>query len=199
MSKFTFDKSKASRIAVAIGDCLDKGGHVSAMKDRLAAEFKGLPRKALDDTQAAMVRDAIEANLKARKTISEQSVGPMTSTAAKVARFMPIMLGMEAKAFAPYADNYERIAKFATALKRADGVVATAVAEMNAKAARKNYPKAAASHIRALLGMKEGKFLTAEAKALLVAFSDAVKLPVGELADEARSIPKAKKAFAAVA
>lgn len=199
MSKITFDKSKASRIATAIGDCLDKGGHVSAMKDRLAAEFKGLPRKALDDTQSALVRDAIEANLKARKTVSEASVGPMTSTAAKVAKYMPIMLGMSAEAFAPFADNYERIAKFATALKRADGDVSAATAEMKAKGAKKDYKKSAASHIRALLGMKDGKFLTAEAKALLVGFADYAKLPVGELCDEARSAPKARKALAEVA
>ena len=199
MSKITFDKSKASRIAQAISDCADKGGQVLTMKDRLIAEFKGFARKPLDEAQEAMVKDALTANISARKTISEKSVGPMVSTATKIAKWMPCILGLEAAKFNSVADSYASLAKFATAVKAAEGDCTAALDAVQAKAKRKDYPKAAASHIRALLGMKDGKFLTAECKALLVAFADAVKLPVGELADEARSVPKAKKAFAIVA
>lgn len=199
MSKITFDKSKASRIAVAVADCADKGGQVQHMRDRLIAEFKGFGRKPLDDDQTAMVKDALTANISARKTVAETSVGPMVSTAAKIAKWMPCILGMEASKFSEVADSYAALAKFSTAVKDAEGDCTAALAAVSAKAKRKDYPKAAASHIRALLGMRDGKFLTAEAKALLVAFSDAVKLPVGELADEARSVPKARKAFATIA
>jgi hypothetical protein len=202
MSKSTtikFDKSKASRIAQAIADCADKRALVFTMRERLLGEFKGIARKPLGEAEAAMVKDALHANISARKTVSEKSVGPMVSTASKIATYMPCMLGMEAAKFATISESYATLAKFATAVKAAEGDTDAALAAVNAKAKRKDYPKAAASHIRALLGMKDGKFLTPECKALLVAFSDAVKLPVGELADEARSVPKAKKAFATVA
>jgi hypothetical protein len=194
----TFDKGKASRIAQAVADCADKGGQVRTMRERLLAEFKGMPRRALDDAQTAMVKDALHANISARTTVAPKSVGPMVSTAAKIAKWVPCMLGMETATFTTVADSYAALAKFATAVKDAEGDTDAAQAALKAKAKRKDYPKAAASHIRALLGMKDGKFLTPECKALLVAFSDAVKLPVGELADEARSVPKAKKAFATV-
>lgn len=167
-STVKFDKSKASRIAQAIADCADKRALVMTMRERLLGEFKGLPRKALDDTQAALVRDAIEANLKARKTVSESSVGPMTSTAAKIARFMPCMLGMEVAKFATISESYATLAKFATAVKAADGDTDAALDATRKKAAKKDYKKAAASHFKALYGMKDGKFFTPKQKSAIV-------------------------------
>lgn len=197
MSKTTFDKAKANRIAQAIADCADKRALVFTMRERLLGEFKGLPRKALDETQAAMVKDALHANISARKTVSETSVGPMVSTASKIATYMPCMLAMEAAKFATVSESYATLAKFATAVKANDGDCDAALAA--AKSKKPDYKKSAASHVRALLGLRDGKFLTAEGKALLVAFADYAKLPVGELADEGRSMPKARKAIAEVA
>lgn len=199
MSKITFDKAKANRIAQAVADCADKGGQVQSMRDRLVVEFKGFPRKPLDETQAALVKDALHANISARKTVSETSVGPMVSTASKIATYMPCMLGMERDDFAGVADSYAALAKFSTAVKAAEGDCEVAMQSLTKAAAKKDYKKSGASHIRALLGMRDGKFLTAEGKALLVAFADYAKLPVGELADEGRSMPKARKALAEVA
>lgn len=167
-TKVTFDKSKANRIAQAIADCADKRALVFTMRERLLAEFKGLPRKALNEVQSLLVKDALEANLKARKTISETSVGPMLSTASKIATFMPCMLGMEAAKFATVSESYATLAKFATAVKSADGDTDAALTSFR-KQAKPNYKKSAAAHFKALYGMHEGKFFNAKQKNLILA------------------------------
>lgn len=194
MSKITFDKSKASRIAQAVADCADKGGQVQHMRDRLIAEFKGFGRKALDETQEAMVKDALTANISARKTVSEKSVGPMVSTATKIAKWMPCMLGMEAAKFSEVADSYASLAKFATAVKDAEGDTAAALAARKA-GNRKDYKKSAAAHLKALIGLKEGKFFTPAQKALVVALADSAKIDLGEKGTDARNAKLAASAL----
>ncbi len=161
------DKVRATRIASAITDCADHRGAVLTMRERLLSEYKGCGRSPLDKESADLVRDAIETNLRARKTISEKSVGPMTSTAAKIAAYMPCMLALEARDFAKVSDSYAALAKFATAVKRAEGDARSALAEAT-KPKRKNYKKAAAAHFKALLGMNDGKFFTPKQRGAIV-------------------------------
>lgn len=163
-----FDKARANRIAQAISDCADKRALVFTMRERLIGEFKGLPRKPLEDAQAAMVRDAIEQNIKARKTVHPDNVASMTSTASKLAKFMPCILGMEAAKFAAVSESYATIAKFSTAVKNADGDANAAFTTFSKKKAP-NYKKSAAAHFKALYGMKEGKFFTPKQKNLILA------------------------------
>ncbi len=194
MSKITFDKSKASRIAQAIADCADKRALVFSMRERLLVEFKGFGRKPLDDTQAAMVKDALTANITARKTVGESSVGPMVSTALKIATFMPCMLGMEAAKFATVSESYATLAKFATQVKANEGDCDAALAATKA-GNRKDYKKSAAAHLKALIGLKDGKFLTPAQKALVVALADSAKIDLGEKGTDARNSKLAASAL----
>ena len=181
-----FDKSKASRIAQAVADCADKRALVFTMRDRLLVEFKGFPRKPLGDVEAKLVADALTANIEARKTVSESSVGPMVSTASKIARYMPCMLGLEAAQFATVSESYGTLAKFATAVKKADGDARAALAEFS-KGKKADHKKSAAAHLKALLGMKDGKFFSPAQKAAIVAIADSVKIDLGEKGTDARS------------
>jgi hypothetical protein len=194
MSKITFDKSKASRIAQAVADCADKGGQVRTMRERLVAEFKGLPRKPLDETQEAMVKDALTANITARTTVAPKSVGPMVSTATKIAKWMPCMLGMEVVSFTTVADSYGSLAKFATAVKDAEGDCAAALKARKSDG-RKDYKKSAAAHLKALVGLKDGKFFTPAQKALVVALADSAKIDLGEKGTDARNAKLAASAL----
>lgn len=181
-----FDKAKASRIAQAIADCADKRALVFTMRERLLAEFKGLPRKALGETESQLVRDALQANIEARDTVSETSVGPMVSTAAKIATFMPCILGLEAAKFATVSDSYATLAKFATAVKKADGDANTALAEFS-KGKKADHKKSAAAHLKALVNLKDGKFFSAAQKAAIVALADSAKIDLGEKGTDARN------------
>lgn len=189
-----FDKSKASRIAQAIADCADRRALVLTMRERLLGEFKGLPRKPLGETEAALVRDALQANIEARDTVSESSVGPMVSTAAKIATYMPCILGLEAAKFAVVSESYGTLAKFATAVKDAEGDVNAAIAEFS-KGKKTNYKKSAAAHLKALVGLKNGKFLNAAQKALAVALADSLGIDFGEVSTDHRN-PKVAAALA---
>lgn len=192
-----FDKSKASRIAQAVADCADKRALVFTMRDRLLVEFKGFPRRPLSETEAALVRDALHENISARKTVSESSVGPMVSTAAKIAVYMPCMLALEAAQFATVSDSYGTLAKFATAVKKAEGDAAAAIAEFGKKK-RANYGKSAAAHLKSLIGLNDGKFLKPGQKALVVALADSLKLDLGEKGTDARSVKLAVAAINAL-
>lgn len=192
MTEVKFDKARANRIAQAIGDCADKRGLVMSMRQTLVEQYKGLPRKLLTDTQANLVRDAIRENLSARKTISEASLDPMTSTATKIACCMPVMLGMEVGKFAKVSESYEKLAKFATQVRKAEGDCTVALNEF-LKGKAKDYAKSAAAHLKSLIGMKNGKFFKPEIKAALVAIADAARLDLGEAGTDARNAKLAAK------
>lgn len=185
-TKLTFDKSKAGRIVSIIANVGDSGGQVRTMRDKLAAEFKGFPRKPLDDAHSAMLRDAFKAEFTARPTVAESSVGPMTSEATKVATWMPVILGLSGENFAIVGKSWATIRKFATQCGKHEGDVDAALA-MFTTDAKKDYKRSASAHLKALIGLKDGKFFNAAQKALIVALADNAKIDLGEKGTDARS------------
>jgi hypothetical protein len=162
-----FDTSKATKIVRIIGAVADRTSQVRSMREALAGEFKGFPRKPLDDTAYNMVRDAAVKDLTARGTVGEKSIGPMATKQAKVAKWMPVILGIPADKLGAIGDNYERLAALGTQLNDHSGNVDKALHALLHKA--KDYKKASASHFKALLSMKDGKFFTPKQKAAIVA------------------------------
>ena len=84
--------------------------------------------------------------------------------------------------------------KFATAVKDAEGDTTAALAARKA-GNRKDYKKPAAAHLKALIGLKEGKFFTPAQKALVVALADSAKIDLGEKGTDARNAKLAASAL----
>lgn len=181
-----FDSKKIDRIVKIIANVGDSGGQVRSMREQLVSEFKGAARKPLDKAVADMFRDRFESEFKARSTISESSVGPMTSDATKVATWMPVILGVSAENFAIVGKSWGTLKKFGTQLNKHEGDVDAALATFT-KAAKKDYKKSSAAHLKALLGMNDGKFWNAAEKALIVALADLKKIDLGERGTDARN------------
>jgi hypothetical protein len=168
MSKaIKFDTSKATKIVRIIGAVADRTSQVRSMREALAGEFKGFPRKPLSDAEYDMVRDAAVKDLTARGTVGEKSIGPMATKQAKVAKWMPVILGISGERLGDIGDNYEKLAAFGTQLNEHAGNVDKALHALQHKA--KDYKKSSATHFKALVGMKEGKFFTPKQKAAIVA------------------------------
>ena len=159
--------AKATKIVRIIGAVADRTSQVRSMRGALAAEFKGFARKPLSDDAYNLIRDAAVKDLTARGTVGEKSIGPMATKQAKVARWMPVILGIDAGKLGDIADNYEKLAALGTQLNEHSGDVGKALHALQHK--RKDYKKSSAAHFKALLGMHEGKFFTPKQKAAIVA------------------------------
>lgn len=162
-----FNVAKATKIVRIIGAVADRTSAVRSMKDALAAEFKGFPRKPLSDEVYNMIRDAAVKDLTERGTVGAKSIGPMATKQAKVARWMPVILGIEPADLGDIGDNYERLAALGTQLNDHSGDVAKALHALKHK--RKDYKKSSATHFKALVGMNDGKFFTPKQKAAIIA------------------------------
>lgn len=167
MSKaIKFDTARANRIVKIITAVTDRKSQIRNMREALAAEYKGFPKRMLSEAEYDMLRDAAVKQLEARDTVAEKSVGPMATKQAKVARCMPVILGMSAEKLGDVALNYEKLAALSTQIIEHEGNGERALHAFLHKP--KDYKKSAAAHFKALLGMKDGKFATPKQKGALV-------------------------------
>jgi hypothetical protein len=193
--RLVFDKAKAQRIVKIVAAVGDGRTLISNMRTALIAEFKGYPRKALDDVEIAMLRDQFKAEFTQRPTVADSSVGPMTSEHVKVCTYMPLILGMNEAAFEPIGKNWRTLSTFATLVRKHKGNIDLALKDSKG-GGRKNYKKSAAVHGKALVNMNDGKFLTPAQKALVIALMDSLGIDLGEQSTDYRDA-KAAAALAA--
>jgi hypothetical protein len=165
-NKLKFDVAKAGRIIRIITEVTDRKGQVRNMREALAAEYKGFPRKMLSEAEYSMLRDAAVKQLEARDTVGEKSVGPMATNQAKTARCMPIILGIPADKLGDAVYNYEKLAALSTQIVEHKGNAEKALHAFLHR--KKDYKKSLAAHFKAILGMNDGKFLTPKQKGAVV-------------------------------
>jgi hypothetical protein len=165
MSKF--DTSKVSQIVKIIANAGDSAGQMLTLRSTLAAQFKGLPRKMLGETETALLKDKFKAEFESRDTIAEKSVGPLTTNATKVARCMPVILGLSSEDYAKVGGSWGSLCKFATQVQSHEGDSDAALAAF-VKGKKPDYKKSAAAHFKALFNMRDGKMWTPKQRAAIV-------------------------------
>lgn len=177
MSAYKFDKAKSIRIVKIVAEVGDSGTQVQHMRGKLAAEFKGAPARKLDDVAAAMLRDQFKAEFTARTTVAESSVPVMTSECTRVTTWMPVILALSGERFAIAGKSWRNLVRTARALHKCEGDVPKAFAMLEGKG-RKDYKKSAAAHLKSLLTLQDGKFLTAAEKSAIRKIAAAHKLVI---------------------
>lgn len=185
------DKAQRHSIAVAVVNATDKAGQAATFREtilNIVGKVKGLRGKPLPETEVDLIGDDC-ATQYAERGLSDDSIKALKSAAKKLARCAPLVAGMDRE-----FPSIDGLKKYCTILQKLDYNVAATDKAFD-RTPTKNLKKSAEIHLRAILGMTgKDRFLSADAKAALVAWCDAAQLKIGERADNARD-PKRAKAF----
>lgn len=170
-------------IARDLASVSDSGAAMLSMREHLlkhVGSVKGLRGKPLPDADVARIADELKAEFTARPTISEKSVGPMTSTAAKVARCAPILAAMEPDKFAAL-NTWGKVAKFCTALQAAE----FDLSKVSMEAAKADPVKLTVRSLKGILGGKsKHKCHSKGAKAVIALLAMRCGLNMGPIGEE---------------
>lgn len=172
MSKFKLTTTLANEIAHTIANATDANGQIVSMRETLMRLYKGAPAQVLGDDETAMLRDAFKRDYGSRKTMKKESVDVAVTNATKVARCMPVILTAEGKVRDEIAGSWDALKRISTQVQKHETLKA-ALVEFRKKAAekeagKKDYKKSSASHFKAILGMKDGKFWTPKQRGAIV-------------------------------